>query len=81
MIIACLWANTSVNVTVDRKNINEGESITLDITIKDIDSDPDIFLPNIPNFKIVSGPNTSSSTNIQFINGNMTKNVFFFSFK
>ena len=44
-------------IKVDRNNISEGESITLNIIVKDIDSVSDIVLPNIPNFKIVSGPN------------------------
>ena len=70
-----LLANASVNVTVDRVNINEGESIILSLNMKNIDGDPDIILPDIPNFKIVSGPSTSSSTNIQFVNGEMTRSA------
>ena len=73
--IVYLWADPSITIKVDRSNISEGESITLNIIVKDIDSASDIVLPNIPNFKIVSGPNTSSSTNIQFINGKMTKSI------
>ena len=70
-----LSANASINIAVDRTNINEGESITLNLNIKNIESDPDIILPDIPYFRIVSGPATSSSTNIQFINGKMTKSA------
>ena len=72
LFITFLWPEGSVNVTVDRKRINEGDSITLTVTAKNVSSDPDITLPNIPNFKVVSGPNKSSSTNIQFVNGEMT---------
>jgi len=70
-----LSASASVNVTVDKVNINEGESITLSLNMKNIDDDPDIILPDIPNFRIVNGPNTSSSTNIQFLNGEMTRSA------
>ena len=72
LFITFLWPEGSVNVTVDRNRINEGDSITLTVTAKNVSSDPDIKLPNIPNFKLVSGPNKSSSTNIQFVNGEMT---------
>ena len=58
---------------VDRRKINEGDSITLTITAKNVKSDPDVQLPNLQDFKIVSGPNQSSSTNVQFVNGKMTK--------
>ena len=75
LIVTCLWAEGSVNVTVDRRRIDEGDSITLTVTAKNVSSDPDIILPNIPDFKVVSGPNQSSSTNVQFINGKMTKSA------
>ena len=68
-----IWAESAVNVTVDRRRINEGDSITLTITAKNVKSDPDVQLPNFQDFKIVSGPNQSSSTNVQFVNGKMTK--------
>ena len=72
-IATCLWAEGSVNVTVDRRRIDEGDSITLTVTAKNLSGNPDIVLPKIPDFKVVSGPNQSSSTNVQFINGKMTK--------
>ena len=75
IMATCLWAEGSVNVTVDRRRINEGDSIILTVTAKNVNRDPDVTLPIIPDFKIVSGPNQSSSTNVQFINGKMTKSA------
>ena len=74
LMVTLIWADESVNVTVDRRDIIEGESITLTVTTNNVKSDPEIRLPEIPDFKVVSGPNQSSSTNVQFINGKMTKN-------
>ena len=54
-----MWAEGSVNVTVDHRRINEGDSITLTVTAKNVNRDPDVTLPKIPDFKIVSGPNQS----------------------
>ena len=69
-----IWADESVNVTVDRHDIFEGDSITHTVTTNNVNSDPELRLPEMPDFKVVSGPNQSSSTNVQFINGKMTKN-------
>jgi len=74
LMATLIWADESVNVTVDRHDIIEGESITLTITTNNVKSDPELRLPEMPDFKIMSGPNQSSSTNVQFINGKMTKN-------
>lgn len=68
-----IWAEGTVDVTVDRRRINEGDSITLTVTAKNVQNDPDVSLPKMQDFKVVSGPNQSSSTNVQFINGKMTK--------
>ena len=73
LLLTLIWAESAVNVTVDRRRINEGDSITLTVTAKNVKSDPDVQLPNLQDFKIVSGPNQSSSTNVQFVNGKMTK--------
>ena len=78
MLIICLmatiiWAEETVNVMVDRHRVNEGDSITLTVTAKNVQNEPDVSLPKMQDFKIVSGPNQSSSTNVQFINGKMTK--------
>ena len=73
-LITILWSQGSIDVTVDRTSINEGESIILTVTTKNINGDPEVIFPNIFDFKIVSGPDQSSSTNVQFINGKMTKN-------
>ncbi len=75
IITSYLWAEELVNVTVDRREIDEGDSITLTVTTNNASSDPNVILPKIPDFKVVSGPNQSSSTNVQFINGKMTKNA------
>ena len=74
LMATLIWADESVNVTVDRRDIVEGESITLTVTTNNVKSDPELRLPEMPDFKVVSGPNQSSSTNVQFINGKMTKN-------
>ena len=74
LMVTLIWADESVNVTVNRRDIIEGESITLTITTNNVKSDPELRLPEMPDFKVVSGPNQSSSTNVQFINGKMTKN-------
>ena len=68
-----IWAEGAVNVMVDRRKVNEGDSITLTVTAKNTQNDPDVNLPKMQDFKIASGPNQSSSTNVQFINGEMTK--------
>ena len=75
LIATCLWAEGSVNVTVDRRRIIAGDSITLTVTAKNISGDPNMVLPKIANFKVISGPNQSSSTNVQFSNGKMSKNT------
>ena len=66
VITSCLWAEELVNVTVDRREIDEGDSITLTVTTKNTSSDPNVILPKIPDFKVVSGPNQSSSTNFNW---------------
>ena len=75
VIATCLWAEGSVNVTVDHRRIDEGDSINLTVTTKNVSSTPNIILPKIPDFQVVNGPNKSSSTNVQFINGEMTKSA------
>ena len=64
LIATCLWAEAVVNVTVDQRQIDEGSSITLTISAKNLSSELDVELPKIPNFRVVSGPNKSSSTNV-----------------
>ena len=73
LLSTLIWAESTVNVTVDRNRIIEGDSIILTITAKNVKSEPDVRLPNLQKFKIVSGPSQSSSTNVQFVNGKMTK--------
>lgn len=69
LIIGILSAQTNVDVSVDRNRIYEGESITLNVTVKNGDS-PEVNLSSVKNFKITSGPSTS--TNMQWINGKMS---------
>ncbi len=73
LISAIIWGEESVNVTVDHRDIVEGDSITLTVTTNNVKSDPEVRLPEMPDFKVLSGPNQSSSTNVQFLNGKMTK--------
>ncbi len=75
LITTCLWAEASINVIVDHQQVDEGNSITLTISVKNLSSELDVELPEMPNFKVVSGPNKSSSTNVKFINGKMTKSA------
>ena len=72
-MINLLWSEGSVDVTVDRRRINEGDSITLSVIAKNFKGVPDVTLSSLSDFKVVNGPNQSSSTNVQFINGNMAK--------
>ena len=44
--------DSSIDVTVDRTSINEGESIILTVTAKNINGDPEVIFPNIFDFKI-----------------------------
>ena len=71
LISTIIWADETVNVTVDRRDIIEGDSITLTITANNVKSDPEVRLPELSDFKVMSGPNQSSSTNVQFLNGKM----------
>ena len=73
LLATFVWAEGTVKVDVDRRKINAGDSITLTVTATNINDDPDVNLPKMEDFKVVSGPNQSSSTNVQFINGKMTK--------
>ncbi len=74
LVLNFLWAESSIDVTVDRRRINEGDSINLSVVVKDYNETPNVELPILSDFKIVSGPNQSNSTNVQFVNGKMTKN-------
>ena len=72
-VLNLLWAESSIDVTVDRRRINEGDSINLSVVVKDYNETPNVDLPILSDFRIVSGPNQSNSTNVQFVNGKMTK--------
>ena len=73
LLTTFLLAEGTVKVNVDRRKINEGDSVILMVTATNIKGDPDVGLPKMKDFKVVSGPNQSSSTNVQFVNGKMTK--------
>ena len=75
LLIAFIWAGGTITVDVDRRKITEGDSITLSVIASNINEDPEVRLPEIEDFKVVSGPSQSSSTNVQFINGKMTKSA------
>ena len=75
LIFSFLFSESSIKVSVDKNRIYEGDSVTLTITVKDALEIPDIVLPEIPGLKIINGPNQSSSSNIQFINGKMSKSA------
>ena len=74
LLTTFVWAEGTIKVNVDRRKINEGDSVILTVTATNIKGDPDVSLPKMKDFKVVSGPNQSSSTNVQFVNGKMTKN-------
>ena len=74
LLITLVWADGTVKVTVDSRKINEGDSVTLTVTATNIKDDPEVRIPKMQGLKVVNGPNKSSSTNVQFINGKMTKN-------
>ena len=66
----------SVNliVDVDKKNINEGDSITLSVIAKNSKNPPELNLSKLNNFQIISGPNQSSNSSYSIVNGKMTSN-------
>jgi len=75
LMATLIWADESVNVTVDRRDIIEGESIILTVTANNVKSYPEVRLPEMPDFKVVSGSNKFSSKNIQLNNsGKRTQN-------
>ena len=64
-----LLAQTSFTATVNKNKIGVNEQFSLTFTIN---ANGDRFVPpNLSNFSILAGPNTSSSTTI--INGKMSK--------
>ncbi len=73
IFISFLISEVLVEVDVDRRKIIKGDSIELSVTVLNNKKDPIIRLPIMQDFKIVSGPNQSSSTNVQIVNGKMTK--------
>ena len=46
LLATCLLAEGSVNVTVDHRRINEGDSITLTVSVIKVSGNPEIKLPN-----------------------------------
>ena len=73
LMISFTIADESINVSVNSYQIVEGESVNLTLTIRDIKGDPEIDFSTMTDFKIISGPEKSSSTSVQYINGKMSK--------
>ena len=71
--ITIAWSQDLIEVNIDKTKINEGDTFNLIVTSKNQSQDFDITLPKMDRIKIVSGPNKSSSTSIQIVNGEMTK--------
>ncbi len=71
--ITIAWPQNLIEVNIDKTKINEGDTFNLIVTSKNESQDLDIRLPKMDRFKIISGPNISSSTSIQIVNGKMTK--------
>ena len=68
-----MLAKESVNVSVDRQKIIEGDSIILTVKANNFNTEPELTLPKLDWFTVANGPSQSSSTNVQFINGQMKK--------
>ena len=75
LLSTVLLAEGSINATVDRKHINEGDSIILSVVAENVSGSPNLVLPKMIDFKVISGPNESSSSSVHFINGKLTKNT------
>ena len=58
-----------VDVLIDKKELIKGESLTLTIVSQNTNDFPKIELPSLSDFKIIGGPNQSSSSSIKIING------------
>ena len=69
IVILRFLYSQEVTVNVDRYEVFKGESINYTITVKNGD-DPQVNIENLKDFKILSGPN--SSTQMQWINGKMS---------
>lgn len=70
-LLANLIFAGNVTVDVDSRRINEGDSVTLTIRSVNSKNAPEVILPNITDFMVVSGPNQSSSSNYSILNGKM----------
>ncbi|HAD82118.1 MAG: hypothetical protein A2509_02455 [Candidatus Edwardsbacteria bacterium RIFOXYD12_FULL_50_11] len=67
-------AEIEFNATVDQSTVGLGDQFTLTVTVQgqDMTSVPKPELPDMPDFNLL-GSSSSQSTNIQFINGKMSK--------
>ena len=67
-------AEIEFNASVDRSTVGLGEDFVLTVTVRgqDMVSVPKPELPSLPDFNLL-GSSSSQSTNIQFINGKMSK--------
>jgi len=67
-------AEIEFNASVDRSTVGLGEDFVLTVTVRgqDMASVPKPELPSLPDFNLL-GSSSSQSTNIQFVNGQMSK--------
>ncbi len=67
-------AEIEFNASVDRSTVGLGEDFILTVTVRgqDMASVPKPELPSLPDFNLL-GSSSSQSTNIQFVNGQMSK--------
>lgn len=67
-------AEIEFNATVDQSTVGLGDQFTLTVTVQgqDMASVPKPELPDMPDFNLL-GSSSSQSTNIQFVNGKMSK--------
>lgn len=67
-------AEIEFNASVDRSTVGLGEDFILTVTVRgqDMVSVPKPELPSLPDFNLL-GSSSSQSTNIQFVNGQMSK--------
>ena len=63
-----------ITAIVNKKTVSLNDYFQLTFTIKNADA-KSFSPPKFTNFKVLAGPSTSSSSNIQFINGKMSRST------
>lgn len=74
LIAGPMFAQVSFTATVDKNKVGVGETFKVSFNINNADT-KGFTPPSFKNFQIVGGPN--QSTNVQFVNGNMSRSVSF----